>query len=95
MIATLDKQIRDAGIPIDGVSKLAAGGYKVWYQATATAQQISAGDALAAAFDDSADNNTISQRRAIIDAIIAKLQGGTNLTIAEVSKILLFILKGL
>jgi hypothetical protein len=93
MIATLDKQIRDAGIPIYGVSAK-AGVFTVQYKPNATAQNKIDGDAMAAAFDDTADNTGVDQRKAIIEALAAKIKSGTNLTLAEVSKVLLFLLRG-
>lgn len=48
-IQRLDQELRNAGIPIDGVSY--DGSFTVAYQASATSQQIAQGESLKANFD--------------------------------------------
>jgi len=50
-LAALDKQIRDAGVPIDGVSRSPAGVVRIDFRPTATAPQQALAASLAAAFD--------------------------------------------
>lgn len=52
VIAVLDKKIRDAGIPIHGVTDNGDGTYRVDFKEEATAQQRSDAAAIVAGFDD-------------------------------------------
>jgi len=55
VIIVLDTQIRDAGVPIDGVSDRGDGTYRVDFRPEATPAQRSQAAAIAAAFDPVAE----------------------------------------
>ncbi len=54
-VSILDRKLRNASIPIVGVSENSSGVFTVEYSPQATVQQIAAGDAIVGAFDAEAE----------------------------------------
>lgn len=79
--ARLDETLRNAGVPIDGVSGGSAETIRVDYSATATPEQVAQGKAIVAAFDWSAETHDAW----LLDKQFASAATGPNLAAHKVA----------